>query len=144
MLILLIVLFAGTNVQAQKVNKDIRTIERLELDWHNAYVSHDINLISGVLADDFINLGRTGGRNNRQQTLENFRKDSSLYEYCTPYDFEYRIYKNTVIVLCKSKEKGVANGIPFSANYFSQDIFIKERGKWKCVLASVGKIPEKK
>lgn len=142
--IILIVLFGNLNSYAQKVNKNIKAVESLEVDWHNAYVSHDVNLISKVLAVDFINLGRTGGRNNKQQTLENFKKDSSIYEYCTPFDFEYRIYHNTIVVFCKSKEKGTINGIPFSATYFSQDIFIKEKGNWKCVLASVGKIPEKR
>ena len=143
-LFVLFILFATTNSLAQKPNNDIEIITGLKVDWHNAYVTHDLNLISNVLAEDFINLGRTGGRNNKQQTLESFKKDSSVYEYCTPFDFEYRVYKNTIIVLCKSKEKGTTNGVPFSATYFSHDIFIKERGKWKCVLASVGKIPEKK
>lgn len=138
------VLFGSLNSYAQKMDKDIEAVKNLELDWHRAYVIHDINLIANVLADDFINLGRTGGRINKQQTLENFRKDSSNYEYCTPFDFEYKTYHNTIIVLCKLKEKGIANGIEFSATYFSHDVFIKKDGHWKCVLASVGKIPDKK
>ncbi len=142
-LFILLILFTTTNSHAQNLNKDTTIIKNLEVDWHYAYVTHDIHLISKVLAEDFINLGRTGGRNNKLQTLENFKKDSSVYEYCYPFDFEFRVYKNTIIVLCNSKEKGTTNGVPFSATYFSHDIFIKENGIWKCVLASVGLIPEK-
>lgn len=122
-------------------NSVIKKIEQLEYDWHNAWVTHDITLIENVLADDFLNVGRTGGRLNKQQTLENFKQDSSIYEYCTPYDLEYRVYKNTVIVMCRSKEKGISNGKPFNAVYFSVDTFIKRKNKWQCVQASVSLIP---
>jgi ketosteroid isomerase-like protein len=118
-------------------------IEELENSWHHAYEVHDVRLIRNVLADDFINLGRTGGRISKQQTLENFKKDSAIYEYCKPFDFEFRKFKKTVIVLCKTKEKGIDHGKPFEALYFSYDIFVKRKGKWKCVQAGVATIPKK-
>lgn len=130
------------SLSARTQNKQIiKKIEQLEFDWHNAWVKHDIRLIENVLADDFKNVGRTGGFMNRQQTLENFRSDSSVYEYCTVYDPEYRVYKKAVIVLCKTKEKGTgADNKPFAATYFSVDTFIKRKGKWQCVQANVSKI----
>jgi len=131
------------NSNAQDKQNSIAIITGLEYSWHHAYVSHDSNVLKEILADDFINLGRTGGRATKQKILENFKKDSAIYEYCEPFDFEFRIFNNTVIVLCKSKEKGTENGKPFSNVYFSYDIFIKRHKKWQCVQAGVNLIPNK-
>ena len=128
---------------AQNDQGIISKIKQLEYDWHHAYVSHDSTVLPAILADDFINLGRTGGRATKQQTLENFKKDSSVYEYCEPFDLEFRVFKSTVIVLCKSKEKGIDKGKPFSNVYFSYDIFIKRHRKWQCVQAGVNLISNK-
>ena len=65
---------------AQNDSKIISTIKQLEIDWHHAYITHGSNMIKRILADDFINLGRTGLRATKQQTFENFKKDSSVYE----------------------------------------------------------------
>ncbi len=128
---------------AQNDQHIISAIKQMEYDWHHAYVSHDSSALIKILADDFINLGKTGGRATKQQTLENFKKDSSVYEYCEPYDFEFRVFQNTVIVLCRSKEKGIENGKSFSNLYFSYDIFIKRHKIWQCVQAGVSLINNK-
>ena len=128
---------------AQNDSAIVSAIKQLEIEWHHAYITHDNNLIKNVLADDFINLGRTGGRATKQQTLENFKKDSSVYEYCEPYDFEFRVFENTVIVLCKSREKGISEGKPFENTYFSYDVFVRRKKKWQCVQAGVGLINQK-
>jgi hypothetical protein len=128
---------------AQDSSRAISTIKQLEIDWHHAYITHDISILKNILADDFINLGRTGGRATKQQTLENFSRDSSVYEYCEPYDFEFRLFDNTVIVLCKSREKGFSEGKQFQNTYFSYDIFIRRDKKWQCVQAGVGLIDKK-
>jgi uncharacterized protein DUF4440 len=125
---------------AQNDSTTISTIKQLEIEWHHAYISHDTNILKNILADDFINLGRTGGRATKKQTMENLKKDSSVYEYCEPYDFEFRVFENTVIVLCKSREKGYTEGKPFQNTYFSYDIFINRQNKWQCVQAGVGLI----
>jgi hypothetical protein len=134
---------AFSNSFAQNDSAIVSAIRQLEIEWHHAYITHDSNIIKNVLADDFINLGRTGGRANKQQTLENFKKDSSVYEFCEPYDFEFRMFENTVIVLCKSREKGISEGKTFENTYFSYDIFVRRHQKWKCVQAGVGRINQK-
>ena len=125
---------------AQHDSVIISTIKQLEIDWHHAYISHDSNILKNILADDFINLGRTGGRATKAQTLQNFKMDSSVYEYCEPYDFEFRVFEKVVIVLCKTREKGIGGGKPFQNTYFSYDVFIKRQDKWQCVQAGVGLI----
>ncbi|MBS1512967.1 MAG: nuclear transport factor 2 family protein [Bacteroidetes bacterium] len=122
---------------AQDTLQTRKIIEQLEVEWHHAYIKHDSTILQRILAPEFINLGRTGGRLNKAQTLQNFRKDSATYEYCEPYDFEFRFFNNTVIVLCKSKEKGVDQGKPFSNIYFSYDVFVKRKKQWQCVQAGV-------
>jgi ketosteroid isomerase-like protein len=139
-LVAAVCVFTGSRSFAQSDSSIISTIKQLEIDWHHAYISHDSNVLKNVLADDYINLGRTGGRATKKQTLENFKKDSSFYEYCEPYDFEFRVFENTVIVLCKSREKGISEGKPFQNTYFSYDVFVKRQNKWQCVQAGVGQI----
>jgi hypothetical protein len=56
LLIMLCVLLVNLPAHAQKMTSDTSAIKQLEIDWHTAYVTHDINLISNVLAADFINL----------------------------------------------------------------------------------------
>ena len=131
------------NSNAQNNQKTISIIKQMEYDWHHAYVSHDSSKLKVILADNFINLGRTGGRATKSQTLENFRKDSSIYEYCEPFDFEFRVFPKTVIVLCRTKEKGIDNGKLFSNVYFSYDIFIKQQKRWECVQAGVNLVSNK-
>jgi hypothetical protein len=135
--------FCNTNL-AHKNKHGSAQLKQIETDWHHAYVTHDIHLIEKALADDFIDLGRTGGRINKKQVLDNFGKDSSQYEYCEPYDMEFKIYTNSAIVIGRTKEKGISGDKPFANEYFWHDVFIKTKQGWKCVLASVALIPPKK
>jgi len=133
----------GLLASSQKIADSI-TLKNLEIDWHHAYTYHNKELIKNVLSEDFIDVGRTGNRINKQQVLENFSKDSSVYEYCEPFDLEFKIYKNSAIVLGRSKEKGTLKGKPFENIYFWHDVFVKQQSGWKCVLASVSLISQKK
>lgn len=141
--VLLSFLFLSAELPAQKNKKTIESLREIEEKWHHAYVTHDSTVLDEILSEDFIILGRTGGRLARAGVFKNFREDKTVYEYVTPYDMEFRIYSNCAIVMGKSKEKGVADGKPYEAKYFWKDIFIKAKGKWHCVMASNAKIEDK-
>jgi hypothetical protein len=140
-LLLLLLLEAAALVTfGQKKDKIISRLTKIEERWHQAYVVHEPSVLAEILSDDFILVGRTGGRIGKDDVIKNLKADKSSYEYSTPYDMEFRIYKNCAIVLGKTKEKGVTEGKPFEANYFWKDIFIKNKNGWQCVLASTAKI----
>jgi len=133
-----------SGVYAQNRQIDSLKLRNLEFDWHNAYVQHNIKLIENVLADDFIDIGRTGNRITKKQVLENFTKDSSVYEVCEPFDMEFRIYPSSAIVIGKTREKGKLDNKEFENIYFWHDVFVKTKNGWKCAMASVALIPPKK
>lgn len=141
-LLAIVLFYCTTPVLAQNRAQDSAMLHSLEVDWHHAYTKHDITLIKKVLADDFIDIGRTGGRINKAQLLKNFSQDKSEYEYCEPFDMEFKIYADAAIILGKTKEKGITDDKTFENTYFWHDVFIRTKDGWKCVLASVALIPK--
>ena len=125
---LFLVLSLSITSEAQKNKKTIATLTQIEERWHHAFVTHDSTVLQEILAADFIILGRTGGRLGREGVFKNFRDDKSIYEYVTPYDMEFRIYKNCAIVMGKSKEKGVDDGKVMKQNIFGKIFLLKPRG----------------
>ncbi len=145
-LILTASLFAASQTTEQKLtpkNQKIKEqLEKLEVEWHNAYLQRDAEPLERILADEFITVTGSGGSNNKTQSIEGLKADKSSYEYSTPYDMDFRFYGNTVVVIGRTKEKGTTqNGSEFSVEYRWTDVFVKKNGRWQCVAAQVVRIP---
>jgi ketosteroid isomerase-like protein len=148
MLIFVAVSFAASQMTEQKLTgsnlKIKQELIKLEEDWHNAYLKRDAEPLERILADEYIFVG-VGGNGNKAQAISGLKADTSVYEYSTPYDMDFRFYGNTVIVIGRTKEKGKAqNGTEFVSEFRWTDVFIKKNGRWQCVVAQVVRVPAPK
>lgn len=112
-----------------------KEITKLEIEWHNAYKTKNTGILSRVLADDFIHINRLGNQFNKKAEIDALRTDDAVYDSIYPYAMQFNFLPGSVVVIGKTKEKGIQNGKEFDNDYFWTDIFEKHNNKWQCILA---------
>ena len=130
--LLLIVSFFESYSQSKLTEKEIT---QLEMEWHNAYKTKDTSLLSKVLADDFAHINRLGNQFNKKAVISALKTNDAVYDSIYPYAMQFRFLPGSVVVIGKTKEKGIQNGKKFDNDYFWTDIFVRNNGNWQCVLA---------
>ena len=58
-------------------------------------------------------------------------------------DFRVRVYGNTAVVTALTKTKGKFMGQGFSTQERATDVFVKQDGRWQCVISHLTRFTNK-
>ncbi len=139
-LILLVAL--GCHALMAQEKSDAATIRTMETKWAEAYKQHNIDILSSLLADDFVITIEDGSVYSKAGYITHSADSSVRVQVAELSDLKVRLHGETAIVTGAYHEKGESNGKPYEYHDRLTDVWMKIGGKWQ-VIASQYSTPNK-
>ncbi len=135
-------LVASTVSSLAQEKSDAATIRALELKWTESYKQHSIDILSSLLADDFVITIEDGNVFSKAGYISHTADSSVRVQVAEMSDLKVRMHGDTAIVTGSYHEKGESNGRPYEYHDRLTDVWMKVGGKWQ-VVASHYSVPSK-
>jgi len=139
-LILLVSLCCHALIAQEK--SDASTIRTMETKWAEAYKQHNIDILSSLLADDFVITIEDGSVYSKAGYITHSADSSVRVQVAELSDLKVRLHGETAIVTGAYHEKGESNGKPYEYHDRLTDVWMKIGGRWQ-VIASQYSTPIK-
>ena len=140
---IVLLLFAASAVQSPAQDKsDAATIRALELKWTESYKQHNIEILSSLLADDFVITIEDGSTFSKAGYISHSADSATEVYVADLSDLKVRMHGDTAVVTGAYHEKGDSNGKPYEYHDRLTDIWMKIGGRWQ-VVASQYSVPSK-
>ncbi len=117
---------------------------KIEKDFSRAIVANDAEAIGRFLADEWIIVDPDGAIIDKMRFLEVIKSGALTHELMESDNASVRVYGNTAIITALTTAKGKFGGQPFTTHERSTDVFVKQQGRWQCVLSQLTKFASSK
>jgi len=117
-------------------------IRKLEEKWTESYKQRRIDILSSLLAEDFVITVEDGHTYSKAGYISHTADSSVRVEVAEISDLKVRIHGNTAVVTGSYHEKGESNGKHYEYRDRLTDVWMKADGGWK-VVASHYSVPVK-
>ncbi len=141
-MILLCCLLAAAISSPSQDKSDAAAIRALELKWTESYKLHNIDILSALLAEDFVITIEDGSIYSKAGYISHSADPSTKVQVAELSDLKVRMHGDTAVVTGAYHEKGESNGKPYEYHDRLTDIWMKVGGKWQ-VVASQYSVPSK-
>ena len=135
------VLITSAGVFAQE-KSDAETVRALELKWTESYKQRNIEILSSLLADEFVITVEDGSVYSKAGYISHTADSDTKVKIAEMSDLKVRVHGNTAIVTGTYHERGESNGKPYDYHDRLTDCWVKSGGKWQ-VIASHYSVPYK-
>jgi len=139
----IVCLLAASAVHLPAQDKsDAATIRTMELKWTESYKQHSIDILSSLLAEDFVITIEDGNTFSKAGYISHSADPSTHVRLAELSDLKVRMHGDTAIVTGAYHEKGESNGKAYEYRDRLTDVWMKVGGKWQ-VVASHYSVPSK-
>lgn len=142
MIVLCLLACLTPSLAAKEKSDTASNIRKLEEKWTEPYKKREINILSSLLAEDFIITLEDGNTYSKPGYISYTADPSVQVDVAETSDLKIRIYGNTAVVTGAYHEKGKAKGKPYEYRDRLTDVWMKIGGKWQ-IIASHYSIPLK-
>ena len=140
--VILSLLAAATlNLSAQD-KTDAAAVRALELKWTQSYKERNIDILSSLLAEEFVITVEDGSVYSKAGYISHSADANVHVEVAELSDLKVRVYGDTAIVTGAYHERGDSSGKRYEYRDRLTDVWMKIRGKWH-VVASHYSVPFK-
>jgi len=101
--------------------------------WDEAMVGNDAGEIGKFMSDDWVIIG-SDGITTKASFLESINSGALTHSRMDADEMHVKLYGNTGIITARGTSAGTYHGEKFSLYEWSTSVFIKNDGKWLCVL----------
>jgi ketosteroid isomerase-like protein len=126
----------------QKDTSDAATVRQLEMKWTESYKQRSIDILSALLAEDFVITIEDGSVYSKAGYITHSADPATHVQVAELSDLKVRIHGTTAIVTGAYHEKGESNGKPYEYRDRLTDVWMKTGGSWH-VVASHYSVPFK-
>lgn len=137
-----VLLLVVTTVCPAQEKSDAATIRGLESKWAESYKQHSIDILSTLLADEFVITVEDGSVYSKAGYISHTADSSVRVQIAEFSDLKVRLHGDTAIVTGAYHEKGESSGKPYEYHDRLTDVWMKRAGKWQ-VVASHYSVPHK-
>jgi ketosteroid isomerase-like protein len=131
----------GTHVSAQD-RSDADAVRGLELKWTQSYKQRNIDILSSLLANEFVITVEDGNVYSKAGYISHTADSGTKVQVAEMSELKVRVHGNTAIVTGAYHEKGESNGKPYEYHDRLTDCWMKLGGRWQ-VVASHYSVPFK-
>lgn len=131
----------GPGLSGQE-KSDAATIRSLELKWTESYKQHSIDILSSLLAENFVITVEDGNVYSKAGYISHTADAKVRVDIAEMSDLKVRIHGDTAVVTGAYHEKGESSGKPYEYHDRLTDVWMKVGGKWQ-VIASHYSVPQK-
>jgi ketosteroid isomerase-like protein len=140
-LVLCLLAASAARLPAQE-KSEAATIRALEMKWTESYKERSIDILSSLLAEDFVITIEDGSIYSKAGYISHSADPSTRVQVAELSDLKIRMHGDTAIVTGAYHEKGESNGKPYEYHDRLTDVWMKVGGKWQ-VVASHYSVPSK-
>jgi ketosteroid isomerase-like protein len=139
---LILCLFTGLTIPlaAQEKADTTTTIRKLEEKWTESYKKRQIDILSSLLAEDFVITVEDGNTYSKMGYITHSADPSVQVDIAELSDLKVRMHRNTAVVTGAYHEKGKSNGKPYEYRDRLTDVWMKVGNKWQ-VISSHYSVP---
>jgi len=134
-----VALIAASFATGQQKNRMQEELLKIEKDFARAIVANDAEAIGRFLADEWIIVDPDGGVIDKIRFLDVIKSGALAHELMESDNARVRIYGSTAIITALTTTKGKFGGQPFTTHERATDVFVKQQGRWQCVLSQLTK-----
>lgn len=127
---------------AAQERPDAANIRSLELKWTESYRQRQVDILSSLLADDFVITIEDGSTYSKTGYISHSAEPSVHVEVAEMSDLKVRMHGNTAIVTGAYHERGDSSGKHYEYHDRFTDVWMRNGGKWQ-VVASHYSVPTK-
>lgn len=132
---------AGTNsATAQKAVAD--ELRQVENDWVSALKTKDVDRLSDILANDWMEMRWDGAVTTKEEVLADLKSPRNSLDSFEMGSISVRLFGTTAIVTGRDSERSTDHGLDSSGEYVWTDVFVRQGGKWKAVASQSSKVPK--
>jgi ketosteroid isomerase-like protein len=140
--VILCLLAASAVSMLAQEKSDAATIKALEIKWTESYKERSIDILSSLLADDFVITVEDGNIYSKAGYISHSADPATLVQVAELSDLKVRMHGDTAIVTGAYREKGESSGKRYEYHDRLTDVWMKVNGKWQ-VVASHYSVPTK-
>jgi ketosteroid isomerase-like protein len=118
-------------------------LTNLEGQFSQAIVSNNAKAVEPFLAADWVIIDPDGGVIDKARFLGAIDSGALTHEAMDSEDFRVRVYGDTAVVTALTRTKGKFVGQGFSTQERATDVFLKQDGRWRCVISQVTRFAKK-
>jgi ketosteroid isomerase-like protein len=107
---------------------------KLEKKFAEAIVKNDADAIASFVADDWIIIDPGGSIIDKSRFLGVIESGALTHEAMESRDICVRVYGDSAVITALTRSRGKFMGEPFSSLERATDVFVKQGGRWQCVL----------
>ncbi|HKI26138.1 MAG TPA: nuclear transport factor 2 family protein [Candidatus Sulfotelmatobacter sp.] len=138
----LLATFAIPAATQDKDKSDAATVRALEMKWTESYKQRNIDILSSLLAEDFVITIEDGSVFSKAGYISHSADASTHVEVAELSDLKVRVHGSTAVVTGAYHEKGESSGKPYEYHDRLTDVWMRVGGKWQ-VIASHYSVPFK-
>jgi ketosteroid isomerase-like protein len=137
-------LFTGLTIPlaAQEKADTATSIRKLEEKWTESYKKRQIDILSSLLAEDFVITVEDGNTYSKMGYITHSADPSVQVDIAELSDLKVRMHGNAVVVTGAYHERGKSNGKPYEYRDRLTDVWMKVGSKWQ-VISSHYSVPFK-
>src|SRR6266481_995505 len=141
---LILCLFTGLAIPlaAQQRAHTAASIRKLEEKWTESYKKRQIDILSSLLAEDFVITVEDGNTYSKSGYISHSADPSVQVDIAEITDLRVRMHGNTAVVTGAYHERGRSNGKPYEYRDRLTDVWMKIGNKWQ-VMSSHYSVPLK-
>ena len=141
---LILCLLTGLTVPlaAQDKSDAAANIRKLEEKWTESYKKRQIDILSSLLAEDFVITVEDGNTYSKSGYITHSADPSVQVDVAEILGLKVRMHGNTAVVTGAYHEKGESNRKPYEYHDRLTDVWMKVGNKWQ-VIASHYSVPLK-
>jgi ketosteroid isomerase-like protein len=130
---LCVLIFVASPLPAQEL--DAAIVRKLEEKWADSYKHRQIDILSSLLADDFIITVEDGNTYSKAGYISHSADTATHVQVAEFSEMKVRVHGNTAIVIGAYHERGESNGKPYDYHDRFTDVWMKSGGKWQVVAS---------
>ena len=104
-----------------------------------ALMNADLEMLSQIFADDYVQYDASGEPLSKQAILDSFRSGAIRYPSIVSTGRKIRIFGDTAIVHGSESDEVEAAGKRFRVRYIYLDVLLKRNGEWKIVASQLAR-----
>jgi ketosteroid isomerase-like protein len=119
----------GGNVEEQ--------ITALSNQLTQAFAKADTAFMEKHFADEFAAIHSDGKLSTKAQEIENVKSAALKWESVDVHERKIRAYGDTAVLIALSSSKGTLRGKPYSGDFRTTQLWVKQKGSWQLVLLQI-------
>jgi ketosteroid isomerase-like protein len=113
---------------------------RVAHDWDRAMVQNDCAAIGRYMADDWTIVGSDGSISDKTTFLGLVESGALTHDVMESSEFRVRVYGDAAVLVARGVSGGKYRGQPFRETELSSNVFVRQDGRWRCVLTHLSRL----